>query len=244
MYMIQKEQKKDVEMGESKSQASLIAESLRLLAHVAACQGDDVVARTLYEESLTLARELDYKWYIASCLEELASVVSVQGQPACAARLWDLAEFLRDSVGMSPPPVERAACDRLVGSIAAVPAHFEERDFAAARAERRTLLPEQAITAQGPGPMPMPGQTGSPSIPPAKTSPTYPPGLTAREVEVLHLVAMGLTDAQVAQQLVISPRTVNWHLTSIYSKIGVSSRCAAPLRYRTPIGITRQKFFC
>ncbi len=52
-------------------------------------------------------------------------------------------------------------------------------------------------------------------------------GLSAREVEVLQLVAQGLTDAQVAQQLVISTRTVNWHLSTIYSKLGVSSRSAA-----------------
>jgi LuxR family transcriptional regulator, maltose regulon positive regulatory protein len=52
-------------------------------------------------------------------------------------------------------------------------------------------------------------------------------GLTAREVEVLRLIAAGLTDAQIAEQLVISPRTVNAHLTSIYRKIAVSSRAAA-----------------
>ena len=46
-------------------------------------------------------------------------------------------------------------------------------------------------------------------------------------MEILHLAAQGLSDAQVAEQLVISSRTVNWHLTSIYSKLGVSSRCAA-----------------
>jgi predicted ATPase/DNA-binding CsgD family transcriptional regulator len=56
---------------------------------------------------------------------------------------------------------------------------------------------------------------------------TYPAGLTAREVEVLCLVAQGMTNEQVAEQLVISPRTVNTHLTSIYSKIRVSSRSAA-----------------
>jgi DNA-binding NarL/FixJ family response regulator len=44
---------------------------------------------------------------------------------------------------------------------------------------------------------------------------------------VLRLVAQGLTNEQVAEQLVISPRTVDTHLTSIYSKIGVSSRAAA-----------------
>ena len=57
--------------------------------------------------------------------------------------------------------------------------------------------------------------------------PTHPGGLTRREVEVLRLIAQGRTDAQVAEQLVISPRTVNHHLTSIYRKIQVSSRAAA-----------------
>jgi predicted ATPase/DNA-binding CsgD family transcriptional regulator/Tfp pilus assembly protein PilF len=56
---------------------------------------------------------------------------------------------------------------------------------------------------------------------------TYPNDLTAREVEVLRLVATGLKNGQVAEQLVISPRTVNRHLTSIYRKIGISSRSAA-----------------
>jgi DNA-binding NarL/FixJ family response regulator len=40
-------------------------------------------------------------------------------------------------------------------------------------------------------------------------------------------VAQGFTDAQIAEQLVISPRTVNWHLSVIYSKLQLSSRCAA-----------------
>ena len=65
------------------------------------------------------------------------------------------------------------------------------------------------------------------SAPPAKRLPTYPGGLTAREVEVLRLIAQGLTDAQVADQLVISHHTVNSHLKAIYGKIGVSSRSAA-----------------
>jgi DNA-binding NarL/FixJ family response regulator len=48
-----------------------------------------------------------------------------------------------------------------------------------------------------------------------------------REVEVLRLVAKGLTDAHIAEQLGISPRTVNTHLTSIYNKLGVDSRTDA-----------------
>ena len=89
------------------------------------------------------------------------------------------------------------------------------------------MTPGQALAAQGTAEMALSVPKGPSSTAPAKTSPTYPAGLTAREVEVLRLVAQGLTDAQVAEQLVISPRTVNWHLTSIYSKLGVSSRSAA-----------------
>jgi DNA-binding CsgD family transcriptional regulator len=53
--------------------------------------------------------------------------------------------------------------------------------------------------------------------------------LTEREVEVLRLVARGLSDAQVAQALIISPRTVNAHLRSIYGKLRITSRHAATL---------------
>jgi DNA-binding NarL/FixJ family response regulator len=55
----------------------------------------------------------------------------------------------------------------------------------------------------------------------------FPRGLTTREVDVLRLVAEGLTDAQVAERLVLSPRTVSQHLRSVYNKLGVSSRAAA-----------------
>jgi DNA-binding NarL/FixJ family response regulator len=51
--------------------------------------------------------------------------------------------------------------------------------------------------------------------------------LTTRELEVLRLVAGGLTDAQVAASLHLSPRTVGRHLQTIYGKLGVSSRMAA-----------------
>jgi DNA-binding CsgD family transcriptional regulator len=57
--------------------------------------------------------------------------------------------------------------------------------------------------------------------------PTYPAGLSVREVEVLRLVAGGLTDGQVADELFLSHRTVGRHLTSIYRKLGVASRAAA-----------------
>jgi DNA-binding NarL/FixJ family response regulator len=55
----------------------------------------------------------------------------------------------------------------------------------------------------------------------------YPARLTQREVDVLRLVAQGLTDAQVADELVLSTRTVSAHLRSIYRKLSVSSRSSA-----------------
>ncbi len=61
--------------------------------------------------------------------------------------------------------------------------------------------------------------------PPEKPKDTA--GLSGRELEVLRLVAEGLTDAQVAQRLYLSPRTVGFHLGSVYRKLGVPSRAAA-----------------
>jgi DNA-binding CsgD family transcriptional regulator len=52
-------------------------------------------------------------------------------------------------------------------------------------------------------------------------------GLTAREVEVLRLVVQGLSNADVADRLFLSPRTVGQHLRSIYTKLGVDNRTAA-----------------
>jgi len=116
-------------------------------------------------------------------------------------------------------------------TIAAARAQLGEDVFTAAWAEGRTMTPEQALAAPEPAPLLEPVPTVSQPLPAGKplpaARPAYSDGLTEREVEVLRLVAQGLTDAQVAQQLVISPRTVNWHLTAIYSKLQVTSRSAA-----------------
>ena len=102
---------------------------------------------------------------------------------------------------------------------AAARTHLGESAFAQALADGRAMTPAQALAAYQALPM----QTALQ----AKRPPAYPAGLTAREVEVLRLVAAGLTDAQVAEHLVMSVRTVNTHVTSIYNKLGVSSRAAA-----------------
>jgi DNA-binding NarL/FixJ family response regulator len=88
------------------------------------------------------------------------------------------------------------------------------------------MTPEHALTGQRKAAIPSQPSTELASIPP-KNAAAKLAGLTAREVEVLCWVAHGLTNAQVAEQLVISPRTVTSHLSSIYNKLGVTSRSAA-----------------
>jgi HD-GYP domain-containing protein (c-di-GMP phosphodiesterase class II) len=56
-----------------------------------------------------------------------------------------------------------------------------------------------------------------------------PDGLTAREVQVLQLAARGLTNKDIASELVLSPKTVAHHVEHIYAKLGVSSRAMAGL---------------
>lgn len=105
---------------------------------------------------------------------------------------------------------------------------LEGHAFAAAWAEGQAMSPEQAIAARH-------RTTQEPTLLPVKKRPvmsilsprTLHDDLTQRERDVLRLVAQGLTDAQVAERLVISRRTVNFHLTSIYRKLEVSSRSAA-----------------
>jgi DNA-binding NarL/FixJ family response regulator len=57
----------------------------------------------------------------------------------------------------------------------------------------------------------------------------WPAGLTPREIEVLRLLTRGLTNREIAAELVISPRTAGHHVQHVYGKIGVSTRAAAAL---------------
>ncbi|MCH8893488.1 MAG: hypothetical protein IIB32_08310 [Chloroflexi bacterium] len=58
-------------------------------------------------------------------------------------------------------------------------------------------------------------------------SPAYPDGLTQREVEVLRLVAAGKTDREIAEELVISTRTVTTHVGNILNKVAAANRTEA-----------------
>jgi DNA-binding NarL/FixJ family response regulator len=115
------------------------------------------------------------------------------------------------------PLVERADYEH---AVATARAQLGERTFSARWAEGRSMTPEQALTAQGKGIVPSPAATVSAPI-------TYPAGLTAREVEVLRLVAKGMTNSQIAQELVLSEKTVATHLTHIFNKTNSENRAAA-----------------
>ncbi|HLZ56132.1 MAG TPA: protein kinase [Ktedonosporobacter sp.] len=202
-----------------------VAQSLGSLAWILFVQDEYARARALLIESLALARAVGSKWYIAACLTGLGAVVAAQGEWTWAARLLSAGQAHCEAIHGVLPPFVRSSQER---AIVAARDQLGEEAFAAVWAEARTMTPEQVLAAQGPA-------TPPPSTTPARLSsalhalkaPIFPDGLTAREVEVLRLVAQGLTDAQVAGCLVISPRTVNTHLKSIYGKIQVKSRSAA-----------------
>ena len=67
-----------------------------------------------------------------------------------------------------------------------------------------------------------------------------PPGLTPREIEVLRLIAAGLTAKEAARRLDIAPKTADNHIQSLYSKIGVTTRAAAAL-YALERGLVQQE---
>ena len=214
-----------------------IAQVLSWLAGIALVRDDRAKAGTLCERSIALSRQMDDQKSMALFLQEWGCIVARQGDSAWAAQLWGAAETLGGATQSLRPfdlftlftmLGERADYERMVS---AVRSRLGESTFAQDWAEGRAMTPEQALASLN---QPLhSNQTSAKPAAPARTnthrgsSPTYPHGLTEREVEVLRLVAQGLSDAQIAQALVISPRTVNAHLRSIYSKLNITSRNAA-----------------
>ena len=197
------------------------------LGRVTARLGDLPAAYAYYQESLALFQELDDQGSLAACLEGWGAVVARQGDAAWAARLWGKAEMLRAAGGPSDLFNLPATPEDQERMRAVVRAQLGEQAYAQALAEGRAITPAQALVAQR-----RPVLSRGPNAPGSRDRQSMPSlsaldDLTEREVEVLRLVARGLSDAQVAQILVISPRTVNAHLRTIYSKLGITSRHAA-----------------
>jgi len=204
--------------------------ALNLLGQLAFQQGELSRAEALLTESARLASEVGDQRNIAQSRLLLAGLAAQRGDYAVARQRY--AEGLAIALDIEHTNYIASGLKGL-GCVAVVRSQLGEPAFEEARARGRTMTAAQALAShevfapQATQRLP-PAQAVPGSFPAAPAGhPSFPAGLTAREVEVLRLVAQGLSDAQVAEQLVISPRTVNWHLTSIYSKLGVSSRSAA-----------------
>jgi predicted ATPase/DNA-binding NarL/FixJ family response regulator len=200
------------EIGERQATTS----ALYTLAILAQTEGEDERARDLLEEGLKLSAELGNEADVAHCLERLASMYGAEGKIVRAARLWGaeetLLEKLEDAVYTYVP-------DRLLhrSQVAAARSQLDEAAWTAAWTEGRVMSLEQAVEYAL-------EQEQAPE--PAAPEP-HLAGLSAREADVLRLVAKGLTNAEVAEKLFLSSRTVDWHLSSIYRKLGLHSRTEA-----------------
>jgi len=198
-----------------------ITGALTLLGCLALQQGDGATASRLVEEALEILRTENDLWPIAVYLQCVGLAVAAQQRPAEAVLLWGAAEGVCAALSMPVPPDERAFVARAASKARA---ELGEEAFAAAWAEGQAMTLEQALVAMEQI------MHASKPLAPATSHASQQPStsdLTAREEEVLRLVARGLTDAQVASTLVISRRTVNAHLRSIYSKLHLASRHAA-----------------
>jgi DNA-binding CsgD family transcriptional regulator/tetratricopeptide (TPR) repeat protein len=202
-----------------------IAYLLHNLGHVARAQGNYEGMAALFEESFVLFRELGHKAGIADCLAGLAAVAGVQGQQELAVQLFAASQALFTALGVRLDPADSVEYDR---NLASVRTRLDETTFNVAWAQGQQMTWEQIIAAPEQVKRKQNLTTPQPAshvvfsqVPP---SASYPPGLTAPEVEVLRLAAQGLSYAQIAERLIISARTVDAHLRSIYGKLGVTSR--------------------
>jgi non-specific serine/threonine protein kinase len=194
--------------------------ALRGLATAAHRRGDAPAALALLREELALWRDLDDGLGIAGGLERVARVLADQGQTATAARLTGAAVAIRERLGAAGPdgqPLEAISA-----------AHTGQAAWQAAYAAGRALTQADAIAealalALVAGDEPAAAVAGAAPA----TAGALPFDLTPREAEVLQLLAEGASDAEIAERLIISVRTVNRHVANILGKTGAPNRTAA-----------------
>jgi predicted ATPase/DNA-binding CsgD family transcriptional regulator len=195
---------------------TLLPLPLNNLGWVALLSGDLERAEALHNESLTLSRELGGSLGTLVFLEGLACDAGAKGEAERAARLFGATEALREVMGLPLEPALRALEESYLdgarsqlGEGAWTEAWEKGRGMSMEATIEYALFKEESSTT-------------TPSA-----APEQPARLTPREIEVLELVATGMTNSQIAKELFVSPRTVETHITSIYHKLGVSSRAAA-----------------
>ena len=190
-----------------------IAWSQIWLARIAFAQQQIDEARHLLEEGLAVALSMQDRLFITEGLEGLARVVVAQGEPAWAVRLWGAAEALREAMDAPIAPIDRSEYKK---QVAGACRSLAETSLRATWKDGRRMTPQQALAAHG----------VAPSSPPHAER-AGAQSLTPRELDVLHLLANGLSNKEIAEQLLLSTATINSYLRTIYGKLGVSSRTQA-----------------
>jgi predicted ATPase/DNA-binding CsgD family transcriptional regulator len=176
-------------------------------------EGKLPAALNAYRNALRYQREYRFTTETANSLDGIAVVAAALGHLDLATRLFGAASgwreiYQQESWFPMPSDFHKSAATvrRRIGERAWLEAYESGRKLNPEHARR---LAEEAITA-------LDGELQRRSA-----------GLTAREIDVLHLVADGLSNAEIAERLVLSERTVHAHLRSIFDKLGVNSRTAA-----------------
>lgn len=93
---------------------------------------------------------------------------------------------------------------------------------------RREIVRETVIVREVPVPVPSDAPVGEPFAPNAASQQSL--GITARELEILTLVARGLSNREIAAQLFVSENTVKTHCARVFDKVGASRRTQAVQR--------------
>ena len=140
-------------------------------------------------------------------------------QPGRAIRLAEAARALREAVGSISFPADRERLDRWLEVAAR---GLGETATESARSEGRALTLDQAIAYALAGDEPPATADAARRLAGRSFG-----GLTRREIEVLHLVALAQSNREIATTLVLSEKTVERHLSHIFAKLQVSSRSGA-----------------
>jgi predicted ATPase/DNA-binding NarL/FixJ family response regulator len=165
--------------------------------------------------ALDSMRQLDDPMGVVLCLDALAWIAAARDQAARALTLRAAADTAWAAIPATPQPALRKHHD---AALAAARDTVTESAFAAAVAEGAAMTRAQAIAFALGEPA---GRKARPGTGPAAA---HPGRLTRREQDVAALVARGLSNGEIASELVISARTVETHVQHIMDKLGVGSR--------------------
>ncbi len=197
-----------------------------LLSQIAAHEKKYDEARSFADQTIQIARSLEDRQALIACLEGLATVVAGQEKYVWAVQLWGTVERLYQSSGMH---MSQSVSESRELFVQAARTALGEQVFVEAWAEGRRMTPEQVLAVLQNHILSQ-DECNRSCTDDAKTRRSRPAGLTPRELEILQLLTQGLSNAQIAERLVISATTVNSYLRAVYSKLGVTSRTAA-MRY-------------